>query len=552
MDDNNEQNPTSPQQPNRRTFLWLAGGGAAALAIGEIAYLIGDKSGGPTESDDENHFASKAGDFGTPDVEISLTASVGAMQVFPGSQTEVWKYTGKVLQGDPNSIQTIPGSYLGPILRFHKGQKVRIHFVNNLPESSIVHWHGLHIPSEMDGHPRSVVASGQSFPYDFEIKNRPGTYWYHPHPDNRTGPQVYHGLAGLLIIGDDQEKSLSLPSGEYDIPLVIQDRSVDANNQFVYMAGGMMESMTGFLGDRILVNGHPDFTLPVATRFYRLRLLNGSNARIYKLAWSDGTPLTVIGTDGGLLDSPVTRPYVTLAPAERIELLVDFSKYPLNTVVELRSLEFSANSGNMGMMGGSSDLPNGAPCSVFKAEVTRQETDAFVVPEKLASNTWFRAGDAINANAPRRFAISMGQMKWLLNGRSFGMDEVAENETVRLNTLEAWEFSNVAQTSGRGGGMGRMGGMGMMGGMEMPHPIHIHGVQFQVIGRSILPDFASQWKTLREGFVDEGWKDTVLVMPGETVKLLIRFEDYPGIFLYHCHILEHEDMGMMRNYRVRS
>lgn len=531
-------------QFDRRKFFWLVGAGAATLAAGEWAFPLLRKHDLLTQTGTGNDVQPTAGGSVAPDVEIALTASTGTVPLFPGAPTRVWQYTGKVLRGDPGCLQVAPGSYLGPTLRLRQGQKVRIHFTNSLSEASIIHWHGLHMPAEMDGHPRSVITPGQSFQYDFEVTNRPGTYWYHPHPHDRTGPQVYRGLAGLLIVEDDPAKSPGLPSGKYDIPLVIQDRSVDENNQFVYSTSGMMGKMTGFLGDRILVNGQPDFALPVATRAYRLRLLNASNSRVYKLAWSDGTPLTVVGTDGGLLDKPVKRTYVTLAPAERIELFVDFRKYPLNAVLELHSLEFSSAAGGMGMMGANPDLPNGAPFSVLKVQVTRQEKETFVLPAAFAPSLRFRAADAVNTDAPRRFALSMGHMKWLLNGRSFVMDEVADNETVRLNTLELWEFVNDARSSSAGGGMGMMGGMGLA------HPIHIHNVQFQVIGRSVDPEFASQWQTLRGGFVDEGWKDTVLVMPGETVKLLLRFEKYPGVFLYHCHNLEHEDMGMMRNYRI--
>ena len=209
-----------------------------------------------------------------------------------------------MLKGPPQSLQVIPESYLGPTLRLQKGQKVRIRFTNALAEPSIVHWHGLDMPSAMDGHPHSVIDPQHDFIYEFEVTNRAGTYWYHPHPHNRTGPQVYNGLAGLLLVSDAEERALNLPGGAEEILCVLQDRSFDAGNQLVYVSGGMMEHAQGFLGDRVLVNGMERPSLALATRAYRLRLLNGSNARIYKLAWSDGTPLTVIGTDGGLLRAP--------------------------------------------------------------------------------------------------------------------------------------------------------------------------------------------------------------------------------------------------------
>jgi FtsP/CotA-like multicopper oxidase with cupredoxin domain len=531
---------------DRRTLLRLLGAGGAAIAAGGAGLWLRDRAmRSAVEPDHGTLPPSAAGSNRPPDVEIALKASPATVSLLPGAPTRVWKYTGEVLRGDPGCLQATPGSYLGPTLHLRKGQRVRIHFTNDLLEDSIIHWHGLYVPAAMDGHPRSVIAPGEIFVYEFDVTNRAGTYWYHPHPHERTGPQVYYGLAGLLLIGDEEEQRL--PSGPYDLPLILQDRLVDEENQFVYLVNPMMGGMNGFLGDRILVNGRADFTLSVATRAYRLRLLNGSNSRIYKLAWSDGTAMTVIGTDGGLLETPVQRPFVMLAPAERIELLVDFSKYPLGTELELRSLEFSGAQGGMmggmGMMGSNASLPNGAPFSVLKVKVARRERAPFVLPTRLTSIPRYRASDAINVTAPRRITLSMGHMTWLMNGRSFQMDEVADDETVRLNTLEVWEIVSEA---------GRMGGMGLMGGMAMPHPFHIHGVQFQVIERHIAPEYAAAWESVRGGFVGEGWKDTVLVMPGETVKLLLRFEKYPGLFMYHCHNLEHEDRGMMRNYQIRA
>ena len=532
---------------DRRRLVRILGAGLAAVAVSGAAFRLRNQAGRSAEAGAVHLTPSLASSLFLPDVEIALEASPATVALFPGAPTRVWKYSGKVLHGSPDSLEVIPGSYLGPTLRLRKGQKVRIRFTNSLPETSIVHWHGLHVPASMDGHPRDAIASGQTFVYEFEVINRAGTYWYHPHPHDRTGSQVYPGLAGLLIVEDEEAQKLGLPSGAYDLPIVLQDRSVDEDTQLVYLTNGMMDGMNGFLGDRILVNGRPDFTLSVATRTYRLRLLNGSNSRVYKLAWSDGTPLTVIGTDGGLLEKPTVRRYITLAPAERIELLVDFRKYPFHSKLELRSLEFSG--APSGGMGADAPLPNGAPFSVLKVQVMRQEKESFAVPATLTPITRYRFNDAVNVAAPRRFTLSMGHMRWLINGRTFQRDEVADDETVRLNTLEVWEFVNQTQSSDATGGMG---GMGMMGGMAMAHPLHIHGLQFQVISRRIAPEFRSQWMSLRDGFVDEGWKDTVLIMPGETIRLLLRFETYSGLFLYHCHILEHEDMGMMRNYRIRA
>lgn len=217
------------------------------------------------------------------EVEIELTQSEADISIFKGEKTRVWKVTGKVLKGPSEVVDNNVGTYLAPTLRFKKGQKVRLILNNNCPAPSILHWHGLHVPANMDGNPMYAINQGETYIYEFEIHNRAGTYWYHAHTHSVTAQQVYSGLAGLLIISDEQEQALNLPSGDYDVPLVIQDRSFDSQNQLDY-SSNMMQRMQGFLGDQIFINGRPDFVLSVATRPYRLRLLNGSNSRIYKLA----------------------------------------------------------------------------------------------------------------------------------------------------------------------------------------------------------------------------------------------------------------------------
>ena len=511
---------------NRRQFLRITSAGALGLLTGMPSVLSIPPVG--AEADNEDEFQ--------PDLDITLIATSSRVPILPGNPTWVWSFEGRVLRGDPSRLVNIEGSYLGPTIRANKGEKVRIRFTNNIPDVTIVHWHGLHVPAVMDGHPRYVIPLGQTYTYEFEVRNRAGTYWYHPHPHGRTGPQVYGGLAGLFLVSDNEEKAAGLPSGDYDIPLVIQDRIFDRNNQLIYAVGNMMDRMTGFLGDRILVNGKPDFILPVATRAYRLRLLNGSNSRIYKLAWQDGSPLTVIGTDGGLLEEPVQRSYVMLGPGERLELWADFSHYQAGTETALVSLPFGTGGIGNGMMGGGmmgsgQNLPNGAGFMIFRIKVNRREETTLSLPKRLSTLERYRFDDAVNSRNPRTFYLFMQQMTWTINGRTFQMTEVANDEKVRLDTLEVWEFINEG------------GGMEMMGMMSMPHPIHLHGNQFQVLGRS---------GVMHNGYVDDGWKDTVLLMPGERVKLLVGFDTYKGLYLYHCHNLEHEDMGMMRNYLVES
>jgi len=518
---------------NRRQFLKFTGAGVAGLLAGGLTSL------GPASTSNVRAGANPAENF-IPDLDINLKATAAEVPILPGNPTGVWRYEAQLLKGDAANLTPLERSYLGPVIRAHNGQRVRIRFTNDIDDESIIHWHGLHVPAEMDGHPRFVIPRGDTYIYEFEVRNRAGSYWYHPHPHGRTGPQVCGGLAGLFLVSDDEEKEAGLPAGEYDIPLVIQDRAFDNNNQLIYLSGHPMEQMSGFLGDWIMVNGQPDFILPVATRAYRLRLLNGSNSRIYRLAWQNGSPLTVIGTDGGLLEQPVLRRYVMLAPGERLELWADFSKYPVGSETALVSLPFDAGAmagGRMGggMMGGmrgsAAGLPNGAGFSVFTVRVDRSEKEALDLPQRLAGIERYRISDAINPTNPKAFYLVPRRMTWTINGRTFQMTAVAEDERVRMNSLEVWDFINEG------------GGMGMMGMMNMPHPIHLHGLQFQVLQRQ---------GVMHEGYVDEGWKDTVLLMPGERIRLLVRFADYPGLFLYHCHNLEHEDMGMMRNYLVEN
>ena len=512
---------------DRRQFLKVTGTGVAALVAGRLTLPV-EAAGSDAALKLSNSF--------NPDIDIALRAAPAEVPILPGRPTRVWSYRAKLIKGEPASLVQLERSYLGPIIRARSGQKIRIRFTNNVTDETIVHWHGLHVPADMDGHPRFVIPKGQSYIYEFEVRNRAGTYWYHPHPHGITGPQVYGGLAGLFLVSDTEEQAVGLPTGNYDIPLVIQDRVFDKSNQLQYISGHHMEQMTGFLGDWILVNGQPDFSLPVATRAYRLRLLNGSNSRIYKLAWQGGQPLTIIATDGGLLEKPVQRRYAMLGPGERLELWADFSKFRVGSELNMVSQPFDVGAMGgrrmgRGMMGTGATLPNGAGFSIFSVKVIRQEKEIRTLPQRLSSITWYRCRDAVNRDYPRRFHLVMRHMAWTINGRRFRMREVANDEKVRLNTLEEWEFINEA------------GGRGMMGAMEMPHPMHLHGMQFQVLERH---------GVRHDGYVDEGWKDTVLLMPGERIRLLVRFGDYPGLFLYHCHNLEHEDMGMMRNYLIEN
>lgn len=531
----------------RRKFLQYTG---AAVAVATTTFPVFMQAASMVTS------GKASADF-HPDIEIELIQEAVKIPIIKGSKTRIWKVFGKVLKGPAEVVSNFPNSYLAPTLNLQKGQKIRIYLKNNLPVQSILHWHGLHVPSKMDGNPMYAINHGETFVYEFEILNRAGTYWYHAHTHSLTAKQVYSGLAGLIIVSDTEEQALGLPRGKYDLPIVIQDRSFDRDNQLVYVTH-MMQRMMGFLGDKIMINGEADFVLPVEKRSYRLRLLNGSNSRIYKLAWDDGIPVTIIGTDGGLLQRPEKMPYVMLAPAERREMWIDFSEKAIGTELTLRSIPFEGASmqggmmgrmgggmmgmggrrGAMGRMPGDSSLPLGGDYSVLKVKVVKDAKNNDPLPSSLTSIKALHLADAANKNNPRTISLSMRHMSALLNGRSYKMDDIKPDEVIPVNTLQLMAFDN-----------GFQGSMGM--GMAMPHPMHLHGEQFQIIKREVNSRHKSAYASVSEGLVDSGWKDTTLVMPGEKVTFLKPFNDFKGLFMYHCHNLEHEDMGMMRDFLIK-
>lgn len=564
------------QQPlTRRSFIrgtGLAGGLIIGSGIHSLLSSCSPQSS-TTEVAQGNTVARGPNAKFIPDLEINLKAEPKTIAILPGQSTQVWAYAATLVKGDPKSLQAIPDSYLGPIIRVRKGQRVRINFQNNLPQgqTSVVHWHGLILPEDMDGHPRFAIEPGQTYVYEFEVINRAGMNWFHPHPDMLTGQQAYAGLAGLFIVTDSEEEALNLPTGAYEVPIVLQDRTLDANNQLLYLGNkigtprnssmdnmgnmgntgqsgsgmGDMSGMMGFLGQKLFVNGKPNFTLSAATRVYRLRILNGSNSRIYKLAWSNGDPLTVIGTDGSLLTKPAERQYVMLAPGERIDLWADFSELKVGTEVSLNSLAFSGAENvagrSMGGMMSAGNAPElGSAMTLFNVKIEREEKENLRLPSQLAALPLLRPEDAANVAQPRPVELSLKGMKWVINGQLFEMNTATPQETVKLNSIEQWEIIN------------KLNPGAMMDAKGMVHPIHLHGVQFQVISRQVLPELDAGWQTVKDGYVDEGLKDTVMIMPGERVKLLMKFENYSGLFSYHCHTLEHEDAGMMRNYRVNG
>ena len=519
----------------RRSLLGGIGGVAGLAAVSPSILLSACTNEGSADSGSGVAPAHGA-DNGEVDVDFRLRARRDTVPLLPGAPSEVWRYDATLVDGPANTLSSINNSYPGPLIRLSRGQRVRATLENRLPEDTTVHWHGLHVPPDVDGQPRLPIKPGEDMAVTFDVRDRAGLYWYHPHPHGpdggRVGFQSYAGLAGPLVIEDDIERELNLPGGEQELILILQDRSFAGDNALRYIdgMGAMMARMQGFLGERVLVNGRPPQTRDVATRPYRLRILNGSNARIYKLAWSDGRPVTVIGTDGGLLAKPQRLAYVTLAPAQRVDVWLDLSGAQVGERLRLISDAYQTGMmGGMGAMMGRSALPAGARFDLLGLRVTDRVRDGRPLPPDLDSTPVL---PAVTSDTPiRRFELGMRMMRgFFINGRQFEGATVADDEVVRLGQTEIWEFVNDTM---------------------MPHPMHVHGLQFAVIERRRMTDIRG-WSGLASGLLDAGLLDTVLVMPGERVRIVLTFTDFEGLYLYHCHNMEHEDSGMMRYYRVRA
>jgi len=501
---------------DRRSFLRAAGAGAGLAAAGGLgATHLGAVARWPAGP---ARWPLRFPAVVSP-IDLTLTARASPVEIASASQT-AWTFNG----GAP-----------GPTIRARRGERARILLENALPEPAIVHWHGLHVPAEADGHPRLAVPPGATYRYDFTVDQRAGTYWYHPHTHARTAAQVYQGLVGLFLVTDDEEAALGLPSGDRELVLVLQDRRTGGSgaDAFAYAPTGP-DLMQGFLGDTPFGNGSPSPTLAVDGALYRLRVLNGANARLYRLALDGGVPLVVIGNDGGLLPEPARVPYVDLAPAERVDLLVDLSGVAPGTRVLLRSLAFTIPGMGMGMggmgpgmgrgmggrgmggMGGVGGRPQGAPMELLELVVGRPAGERAVIPARLSTIASL-AGERVTGERTFRFTTRM--MQHAINGREFDMSRV--DERVPLGRLERWTFVNDGQFA---------------------HPVHLHATHFQVAARRGGRGAVQPW--------ERGWKDTVLLLPGERVEVLLRFERHRGLFLLHCHNLEHEDAGMMLNFAV--
>jgi spore coat protein A, manganese oxidase len=439
-----------------------------------------------------------------------VTQRLGEIEILPGLRTPVLGYD---------------GIFPGPTFESRRGRPIVIRHRNELPVPTAVHLHGGHTPPEHDGWPLDLVLpvgdsgdwsghhgmvgdwSGGERDYRYPMEQRAATLWYHDHRMDFTGHAVYRGLAGFHLVRDDVEDGLGLPAGERELPLMICDRSFAADGSFVYpgldqtmrsLPGVQDEWMEGVLGDVLLVNGAPWPVHEVDAARYRLRLLNASNARRFRLRMSvpdrPDLPMVQVGSDGGLLAAPLTHASVDISAGERYDIVIDFSDLPVGTeVTMLNSLGVERTA------------------EVMRFVVARQAFDDSRVPDRLEEVEPLVPGPG----APRRsFDFTRGglvgdSVGWTINGQAFDPDTSLAD--VSLGETEVWRFVS-----------------------DVHHPVHVHLDSFQVLRRS------SGTRA-----TDTGWKDTVDMMPGEVVEVAVRFHDYAGRYVMHCHNLEHEDMAMM-------
>jgi FtsP/CotA-like multicopper oxidase with cupredoxin domain len=404
----------------------------------------------------------------------------------------------EILPGFQTPIYGYNGIYPGPTIRARKGRTTVVRQKNRLTFDSNVHLHGGYVPAAHDGHPMDVIQPGAGFDYVYPNEQDAAFLWYHDHAHGRTARTLYYGLVGTYLLADEREEELELPRDEYDVPLVIADHAFNKDGSFRYAENVDL----GFRGDTILVNGAVAPRMAVQRRLYRLRFLNASNARSYDLRLGNGRTMLQIASDGGLLEKPVSRTNFPLHPAERIEVLIDFRRFKPGSEIILRNAAADAGPTTQAVM--RFDVVGGGGAEEARVPVGRMRT-----LEKLP-----------RPNAQRRWDLGLltqGGVQWQIAGRGF--DPARVDVRPRLGTSELWQWHNPS---------------------NRVHPMHLHGMLFRVIERS-------------SGVIHPGeraWKDTVGVLPGETVNVQPWFIPYSGRYVFHCHSLEHGDKAMMLQLEV--
>lgn len=454
--------------------------------------------------------------IGCSSPEIEVPANFGQPLVIPplaestvdDSGTRVFNLTAQTgtthfTDAGPTETMGFNGTFLGPTLRAARGEKVAVNVSNRLDEATSVHWHGMHLPAKMDGGPHQEVAPGGTWRPEWTIDQPAATLWYHPHPHGRTEEQVYQGLAGMFILDDPGTAPSGLPEtyGVDDIPVIVQDKQFTADGQLSLRNDG---NELGVLGSTTMVNGTIGALQHVTTEKIRLRLLNGSTARIYNFGFSDDRPFELVGTDGGLLHAPLERQNVQLSPGERAEIVLSLA--PGETTM-LRS-----SKPDLGAVAAPFAFGGEDSFDLLKLQAAPALKPSKDIEPRLATF----ASEESAASVTRSFTLEGRE----INGRKMDMDRI--DETVTLGATEVWEVRNRN---------------------PFPHNFHIHDVQFRILsidGAEPLGHLA-------------GRKDTVYLSPRKTYRLIMTFDDYvdPDVpFMYHCHLLLHEDEGMMGQFIV--
>lgn len=422
---------------------------------------------------------------------FSLTAQEGQMQFLEGMTTPTWGFN---------------GDYLGPTLRARRGEKIAVEVTNELTETTTVHWHGMHLPAAMDGGPHQPIDPGREWRPEWQIDQPAATLWYHPHPHGQTEEHVMRGLAGMFILDDDESGAFGLPAqyGVDDIPLIVQDKKFRSDGQFQFDSQG---NEVGLLGNVVLTNGTWGSVLDVTTEQVRLRILNGSSARTYDFVLEDGSDFALVASDGGLLEAPLVTDHVRLSPGERAEIVVRMAP---GTQTMLRSVP--PDLGNVAVSaayGGTDDFD----VLLLRAAAELQPSPA--IASRFTGIERFTESDVDNT---RTFAVQNRE----INGRRMDIDRI--DEVVQVDSTELWEVTNRDL---------------------FPHNWHVHDVQFQVLdidGEQPPPELL-------------GWKDTIYLEPRKVYRIVMRFEDYADDdkpYMIHCHLLLHEDEGLMSQFVVST
>src|SRR5215469_16035683 len=423
-----------------------------------------------------------------------VVQAAARQEILPGLHTPIWGYN---------------GTFPGPTIRAKSGRKTVVRQTNALSGPVSVHLHGGVQPPESDGYPTDLIPFGGTKEYVYPNLHRAATLFYHDHAMDRTGLNVYMGLSGLYVIEDGIDDALPLPKGDFDVPLIIQDRSFNPDGTFAF-SNNDPANVFAEGGDVILVNGVPWPRFQVAARKYRFRILNASSTKTYRLGLSSHQAIVQIATDGGLLDRPISLQSLDLAPAERAEVVIDFAGLALGSSVDL---ENALGSGDLGR--------------VMRFQVTRAASDDSKIPAVLDPTEPLTESMAA---ATRTFVFkpvprpSFPPFRFAINGQLFDPSRIEAR--VPEGDVEIWQFEN------------RTIGLGPVAAQE--HPVHVHLVNFLVLDRDGRPPQV----------YERGWKDTVLVGVGQIVRVIARFAPFPGKYVMHCHNLAHEDHSMMANFEV--